>query len=215
MFTSRENSGSGTRARPRADCAQRCSWSNFPTHVAFMSATGYLLFLSLGSWWVVPATFIHASCTCSRRTTNATQYAVQVDGLNRTVAFVTGHLLYYHGSFAISMPNITHTRRSSSAIRRRSRWVKPLAGFSTTHRRFHTSNPYRPLSFGTWSATSTTARSVPYPKVHSAGFDTRHTFSRRSIWHCYWGPFGFRVGQLPFTGLFRALSRNPSSGSFA
>ena len=65
-------------------------------HVAFMSATGYLLFLSLGSWWVVPATFIHGIGIvhlfapyheCAHNTPFKSMW------LNRTVAFVTGLVL--------------------------------------------------------------------------------------------------------------------------
>jgi len=65
-------------------------------HVAFMLATGYLLFLSLGSLWVVPATFIHGIGIVHlfapfHEAAHNTPFRSR--WLNRSVAFVTGLVL--------------------------------------------------------------------------------------------------------------------------
>ena len=66
-------------------------------HVAFMLATGYLLYLSLGTWWVVPATFVHGIGIthlfapyheCAHNTPFKSMW------LNRSVGFVTGLILF-------------------------------------------------------------------------------------------------------------------------
>ena len=66
-------------------------------HVTFMLGTGYLLHLSLGTWWVVPATFLHGIGIvhlfapyheCVHNTPFKSMW------LNRAVGFVTGLVLF-------------------------------------------------------------------------------------------------------------------------
>ena len=65
-------------------------------HIALILSTGYLLFLSLGTWWCVPASFIHGIGIvhlfapfheCMHRTAFRSQW------LTRTVAFSIGLVL--------------------------------------------------------------------------------------------------------------------------
>lgn len=117
-------------------------------HLLALAVTGYLLYLSLGSWWVVPAMFLHGVVIVHlfapfHESTHGT--AFQTRWLNRALAWVTGLALFLPPTH-FTLEHAAHHRYTQDPERDPERI--PQTDTVTGYLFFATAIPYFRYGFG-------------------------------------------------------------------